>query len=169
MERLLCEGHRVTCFFYNPNIHPSDEYAKRLSFSKKACEELSVPLVEGKYDRENWFGSAKGSEYSPEGGERCRICWDIRIRETYLHMKENGFDAFATTLTVSPSKNASVICEIGRSLAGDRFLCYDFKKKGGFQRSSELAREWGLYRQDYCGCIYSREEKIRRDIGRRTG
>jgi len=163
IERLLCEGHTVTGFFYNPNIHPADEYQRRLEAAKKAAGEWNIELVEGKYDRERWFESVKGQVYSPEGGKRCAICYRLRLEKTYEYMKRHMFNAFTTTLTVSPMKDALVVNEIGRDIGGDKFICADFKKKGGFQRAGELSKEWGLYRQHYCGCVYSQEEALRRE------
>lgn len=162
-ERLMCAGHVVTGYFYNPNIHPQDEYKKRLEAARRAASELGFELVEGPYDRERWFESMKGKEYESEGGARCVACYELRLRKTYAEMKKRNLDAFTTTLTVSPHKLAEVINKIGREIDEDRFLCHDFKKKGGFQRAADLAKEWGIYKQHYCGCIYSLEESIKRE------
>jgi epoxyqueuosine reductase len=162
IERLLCEGHTVTGFFYNPNIHPVDEYKKRLEAAQKAAREWNIELIEGKYDRQIWFECVKGEEHSPEGGSRCGICYRLRLKRTYEYMKKHMFDAFTTTLTVSPMKNVVEVNLAGRDIGGEKFICSDFKKKGGFQRAIELSGEWGLYRQNYCGCVYSQEEEIKR-------
>ena len=157
----------MTGYFYNPNIHPADEYEKRLESAREVARQLDFELVEGPYDRENWFGMVKGKEYEGEGGARCLECFRMRLEKTHTHMKKYMFDAFTTTLSVSPHKDVSVINELGRQIGGEKFILADFKKKGGFARAGELAAEWGLYRQDYCGCIYSLEEKLKRDKGRR--
>lgn len=162
-ERLMCDGHRVTGFFYDPNIHPEDEYQKRIEAARRVAGELGFDLIEGPYDRQRWFEAVKGKEYGKEGGPRCQVCYEMRLRKTYEQMKKGNFRVFTTTLTVSPHKDAEKINKIGRAIDEDRFLCYDFKKKGGFQRAVDLAKEMGLYRQHYCGCIYSLEESIARE------
>lgn len=165
IERLLCEGHKVTGYFYNPNIHPQDEYKKRLEAARKVAKEWNIDLVEGPYDRQRWFELVKGKEYASEGGERCRICFTMRLKKAFEHyLKEHKFDAFTTTLSVSPLKDAILVNSIGREIGGDeRFICADFKKKDGFKRANELSKEWDLYRQHYCGCIYSLEEELARE------
>ena len=168
IERLMCEGYRVTGFFYNPNIHPGDEYDKRLEAARSACGEFGIELVEGLYDREKWFEAIKGKEYEPEGGMRCETCFYIRLKKTYEYHMKKMFDAFTTTLTVSPLKDALLVNRIGYEIGGDRFIPADFKKKGGYTRAMELSREWGLFRQDYCGCIYSLEEKYAREKRKNT-
>jgi predicted adenine nucleotide alpha hydrolase (AANH) superfamily ATPase len=162
-ERLMCEGYTVTGFFYNPNIHPVDEYKKRLKAAHKAAEQLGFELVEGPYDRERWFEVVKGLEYEGEGGKRCEACFRMRLEKTYEYFRKKGeFKYFTTTLTVSPMKDAIIINEIGREIGSDRFITANFKAKGGFQRASELAGDWDLYRQHYCGCIYSKEEMLKK-------
>ncbi|MFH1552569.1 MAG: epoxyqueuosine reductase QueH [Candidatus Omnitrophota bacterium] len=165
-ERLMCEGHRVTSFFYNPNIHPVDEYERRLKAVQEVARQLGFDLVAGPYDRQRWFEMVKGQEYAPEGGARCKICFEMRLRKTYEYLSKNMFDAFTTTLTVSPLKDVTLVNALGREIGGDRFICADFKKKGGFERATKLALEWKLYRQNYCGCIYSLENALaRKDRG----
>lgn len=161
VERLMCEGHKVTGFFYNPNIHPVDEYNKRLDAVREVARQFDFELVEGVYDRENWFPLVKGMEYEPEGSRRCAVCFDMRLKKTYEYCQKNMFDAFTTTLTVSRFKNAVLINDIGRAIGGERFITADFKKKGGFERAMQLANEWKLYHQNYCGCIYSLEARLR--------
>jgi predicted adenine nucleotide alpha hydrolase (AANH) superfamily ATPase len=162
-EKLMVDGHKVTGFFYNPCIHPKDEYQRRLEVARKIALDMGFDLGEGPYDRETWFELVKGREYDPEGGARCRICFDMRLRRTFEYFREKGvFDLFATTLSVSPHKDAEVINSAGRAIGGDKYMISDFKRKGGFQRAMEIAKEHGLYRQDYCGCIYSLEEAIKR-------
>lgn len=162
-ERLMRDGHRVTGFFYNPNIHPEDEYGRRLEVARRVAKEVGFELIEGPYDRERWFEAVKGKEYSPEGGARCIVCYEMRLRKTYEQMRKKNLDAFTTTLTVSPHKAAETINKVGMDIGGEKFLLFDFKKRGGFQRATELAKEWGLYRQHYCGCIHSLEASISRE------
>jgi len=159
----MIEGHEVTGFFYNPNIHPADEYQRRLDAAREAARRMRFDLVEGIYGRENWFELVKGAEYASEGGERCAKCFRMRLEKTYKYFSGKMFGAFTTTLTASPLKDADVINSIGREIGGEKFMCMDLKKKGGTQRAAELAKEMGLYRQNYCGCIYSLEERERRN------
>jgi len=112
-------------------------------------------LEAGPYTPEEWFAAIKSLESEPEGGKRCEICFRLRLKRTYLYLEDCGGEAFTTTLTISPHKSAEVVNRVGQEIGGDRFLVRDFKKKAGFQRATELARKWALYRQDYCGCIYS--------------
>lgn len=159
----MCEGHTVTGYFYNPNIHPADEYMKRLDAAKKVAKEIGFEFIEGKYDRENWFELIKGTEYEPEGGKRCELCFRMRLKDTYEYSKKHMFDKFTTTLSVSPHKDVVLVNQIGREIGGEDFICADFKKKNGFQRAMEMAKEMGLYRQGYCGCIYSKEEMLKKE------
>ncbi len=165
-ERLLCQGHKITGFFYNPNIHPVDEYQKRLKAAKEVAREWEFELVEGPYDRQRWFELAKGKEYAPEGGQRCEMCFNMRLEKAYEYSRKKMLDAFTTTLTVSPFKDVTVVNNTGRRIGGERFICEDFKRKGGFERANELAHQWSIYRQNYCGCIYSHEEKLKKDKDR---
>ena len=155
VERLTREGHQVFGFFYNPNIHPREEYKRRLEVAYKVSKELKFPLAAGPYTSEEWLEATSSLEDEPEGGRRCEICFRLRLKKTYLYLKDYGGDAFTTTLTVSPHKSAEVINQIGQEIGGERFLARDFKKKAGFQRATELAKKWSLYQQNYCGCIYS--------------
>jgi len=154
-ERLIAEGHQVSGFFYNPNIHPPDEFERRLDVARRVAGEFGFALEVPPYRPEEWRRQADSLAGEPEGGRRCEVCFRLRLSETYRHMLEHGADAFATTLTVGPRKSAEVINRIGRWIGGESFLARDFKKKAGFQRAIELARQWELYRQDYCGCVYS--------------
>lgn len=158
VERLAYEGHRVSGLFFNPNIHPEEEYERRLEVARQVAQELDFPLVAGLYTPEEWFKETSGLENEPEGGKRCSVCFRLRLKKTYLYVLEQGADAFTTTLTVSPTKSAAVINQIGQEIGGDNFLIRDFKKNDGFKRSIELAKKWGLYRQHYCGCIYSQKQ-----------
>ena len=144
--------------FYNPNIHPPEEYHRRLEAARRVAEELNVPLETVPYNPEEWFNETSGLENEAEGGRRCQVCFRLRLKQTYLYMKEHGWDAFATTLTISPHKSAEVVNHIGGEVGGERFLARDFKKQAGFQQAIELAKKWALYRQDYCGCLYSQRE-----------
>lgn len=162
----LCGIFRITVFYYNPNISASEEYRKRAAEQKRLIETYNaegrgypISVVEGDYDPERFFEMAKGLETCPEGGERCFRCYELRLRETARRSAEAGFDYFSTTLTISPLKNARKLNEIGQALAeeyGTAWLPSDFKKKEGYKRSIELSAQYGLYRQDYCGCTYSR-------------
>jgi len=155
VERLTSEGHQVHGLFYNPNIHPRQEYDRRLEVARKVAKELDFPLEVPLYITEEWFNETVSLENEPEGGRRCEVCFRLRLKKAYLYMKDCGADAFTTTLTVSPHKSADVINRVGQEIGGERFLARDFKKKEGFKRAVELAKKWALYRQDYCGCIYS--------------
>lgn len=158
---------KITVFYYNPNITEEPEYRHRVEeqkrliceFNKKTDAAYPIHVVEGDYQRQYFFDKVKGLEDCPEGGERCFVCYELRLRETALRAKECNADYFTTTLTISPLKNAQKINEIGEKLAkevGVPFLPSDFKKKNGYKRSVELSKEFDLYRQDYCGCVFSR-------------
>ncbi len=169
----------ITVFYYNPNITEQEEYFKRVEEQKRLIREFNrqledvnlteaypIEVIEGDYQRELFFDSVKGLENCKEGGERCFVCYELRLRETAKRAKELQADYFTTTLTISPLKNAAKLNEIGERLAQEYsvpFLPSDFKKKNGYQRSIELSKEYDLYRQDYCGCIYS---KLEREAGR---
>jgi len=159
VERLTLEGHQVHGLFYNPNIHPQQEYDRRLEVARKVAKELDFPLEVPLYITEEWFKETVSLENEPEGGRRCEVCFRLRLKKTYLYMKDCGADAFTTTLTVSPHKSADMINRVGQEIGGERFLARDFKKKAGFKRAVELAKKWALYRQDYCGCIYSMKNR----------
>lgn len=161
----------ITLYFYNPNISPETEYDKRLEEVRRLVLELPlarpVKVVSGSYDPERFYAMAKGREELPEGGERCFDCYELRLAEAAKAAKELGSDYFTTTLSISPHKNADKLNEIGGRLSeavGIPYLYSDFKKKGGYQRSIELSREYHLYRQNYCGCIYSKLEAEKRAV-----
>ena len=158
----------VTVFFYNPNITEEAEYQKRVLEEKRLIGEYNklegrkIEIMEGDYKPSDFFEAVKGFEDCREGGERCRKCFELRLSETARVAKDNGFDFFTTTLTISPLKNADVLNEVGEAAgkaAGIAFLPSDFKKKEGYKRSIELSREYGLYRQDYCGCSFSKAQR----------
>lgn len=160
----LSQDYAVVTFFYNPNIHPREEYEKRLAEMLRVAEQASVPLHEGPYDDARWFDLAKDLMDEPERGRRCEVCFRMRLESTAAFAKEHGFQAFAATLTVSPHKDANLVNRLGKE-AGERFgttyFPTDLKKKDGFKRSLELSREFRLYRQDYCGCLPSFDERER--------
>ncbi len=155
VQKLRNDGFEVTGFFYNPNIHPEEEYRKRLEAAKDVSKSLSFELIEGSYDKDSWTLSVKGLESEPEGGKRCQICFKSRLSVTATYAKDRGFGYFATTLSISPHKNVKVINEIGRLLSLEGFLDYDFKKEDGFKKTMDFAKDHNLFRQHYCGCIFS--------------
>lgn len=161
----LSEFFSITVFYYNPNIYPEEEYRKRVQEITRLVNSMEfehpVKLIEGRYDPQEFFRMAKGLEDIPEGGERCFRCYRQRMEEAAKLAKEGGYDYFTTTLSISPLKNAARINEIGEELAEIYHVTHlpsDFKKKNGYKRSIELSHEYDLYRQNYCGCIYSRRE-----------
>ncbi len=154
----LSEQYRVTALFYNPNIQPQREYEKRLDAMHTLCDITGTELIIADYEVPEWEACSKGLEKEPEGGRRCTVCFEMRLKKTAEIAASNGFIHFTTTLSVSPHKDAECINAIGTELAhrGDmQFLRSDFKKDGGFQKSCELSRTYGLYRQNYCGCLCS--------------
>ncbi|HIV16429.1 MAG TPA: epoxyqueuosine reductase QueH [Candidatus Alectryocaccobium stercorigallinarum] len=162
----LSEFFDITVFYFNPNIYPVEEYLNRVSEQKRLIEEMSfkrpVSFLAGEYEPERFYEAAKGLENEPEGGARCEKCFILRLEETAALAKKEKFDCFTTTLSISPLKSAEKLNNIGEKLAekyGVKFLNSDFKKRGGYQRSIELSKEYGLYRQDYCGCVFSRREQ----------
>ncbi len=162
----LSQYFRITVFYYNPNIYPDEEYFKRVDEQRRFIEQLParhpISFIEGAFDKERFYAMARGREHLPEGGERCFACYELRLREAAAHAAQRGFDYFTTTLSISPLKNAHKLNEIGLRLAeeyGVSYLVSDFKKKNGYKRSTELSREYGMYRQDYCGCVFSKAER----------
>jgi predicted adenine nucleotide alpha hydrolase (AANH) superfamily ATPase len=169
VERLTSEGHQVLGLFYNPNIHPLEEYERRLEAVHKVAQELNFPLEAPPYQPEEWREQTSSLENEPEGGARCRVCFRLRLQKTYQYLEECGGDAFTTTLTAGPRKSAEMVNQAGRSIGGDKFLVRDFKKKDGFRRATELAKKWHLYRQNYCGCIHSFRSRCIRVPGNASG
>ena len=162
----LAPDYEITVFFYNPNITDEEEYEKRKENQKKFIESFNedpghdgkVAFMEGPYDRRNFLDICKGMENEPEGGRRCEKCFLMRLEKTAQTANMMNFDTFATTLSISPHKDKDTINYIGKRLASTYntgFLDEDFKKKAGFQRSVELSKKYGLYRQRYCGCKFS--------------
>ncbi|GBE18555.1 hypothetical protein BMS3Abin16_01159 [archaeon BMS3Abin16] len=158
----LLSGHEVTGFFYNPNIHPREEYDLRRRELEKYADEQNIPLIFSDYDVEHWTDLTGGLESEPEGGRRCTVCFQMRLEKTADVAAELGFDAFTTTLSISPHKNSAVINAVGAQASakyGVSFLAEDFKKKDGFKKSVESSKLHGLRRQSYCGCVYSKKER----------
>lgn len=165
----LAQYFRITVFYYNPNISISEEYDKRVIEQKRLIDAYNqekkgkypIAFVEGDYEPERYLAAVKGHEDDPEGGDRCRICFALRLKEACQMAAEGGFDYVTTSLTISPLKNAQALNEIGQRCAADagvNFLPSDFKKKNGYKRSIELSKEYDLYRQNYCGCVFSQNE-----------
>lgn len=162
----LSEYFEITVFYYNPNIYPESEYCKRVAEQQMLIGKLKtahpVSFMEGAYEKERFYQMAAGLEQVAEGGERCFGCYALRLGTAAKKAREGGFDYFTTTLSISPLKNAQKLNEIGIALgkeAGVSYLVSDFKKKNGYKRSVELSKEYGLYRQDYCGCRFSLENR----------
>ena len=169
----LSNHFEITVFYYNPNIFPENEYTKRILEQQTLISDMKVKhpisFLAGNYDRERFFQIAEGLEYLREGGERCFKCYELRLEEAAKIARDAGFDYFTTTLSISPLKNADKLNEIGTRLAdkyGVQYLQSDFKKKNGYKRSIELSNEYGLYRQDYCGCEYSFRDRQKQKEGR---
>ncbi|MCK5801904.1 MAG: epoxyqueuosine reductase QueH [Lentisphaeria bacterium] len=161
VERLQEEG-RVTLFYSNSNIWPSEEYEKRLVEVRRLGEMTDCDLVVDTYDHEAWLDRIRGLEGEPEKGARCLRCFEFSLARAVQHACANGFDGLATTLTVSPHKRSADLFRIGQAL-WDRFLAIDFKKQNGFARSLELCRQYGMYRQSYCGCEFSMRREPSRE------
>lgn len=187
----LSHYFQITVLYYNPNIYPSEEYWKRVKeqedfikrFSRRAGEERNgmqafvgqalgeaasvfypISFVEGEFEQNRFYEAVKGMEHLPEGGERCFCCYELRLRKAVEYAKRLHLDFFTTTLSISPLKNAGKLNEIGEHLAqeyGISYLCSDFKKKDGYKQSVALSKEYGMYRQDYCGCVFSKQERER--------
>ena len=161
----LSQHFSITVLFYNPNISPAEEYQKRVDEIRRLISELpaknKISLIEGRYLPEEFYSSVKGLELEPEGGKRCPVCFELRLREAALTAKKLGFDYFTTTLSISPLKDAEKLNDIGKMLSdeyGVAYLYSDFKKKNGYKRSIELSREYNLYRQNFCGCVFSKRD-----------
>ena len=162
----LSNYFKITVLYYNPNIYPESEYSKRIIEQQTLIGEMRtkypVQFIAGNYDKEKFYEMAKGLEEVKEGGVRCFKCYELRLREAAEIAKAGGYDYFTTTLSISPLKNAAKLNEIGLKLAeeyGVEYLTSDFKKKNGYKRSVELSAQYGLYRQDYCGCEFSKRQR----------
>ncbi len=156
----------ITLYFYNPNIESEEEFEKRFNEFKKIYERFNVKAVKAPYNPNEFYDAIKGYENEKEGGERCTICYRLRLEKSLIYAEENKFDYFASTLSISPYKDAKRLNAIGEEISIGKetlYLVNDFKKKGGYLRSTILSKEMGLYRQDYCGCIYSKREREEAD------
>ncbi len=161
---LLEKEFQVTVYFFNPNIMPLKEYSKRLEEIQEFSRIKGFHLIIEDGDARSWVEAVKDYKYYGEKSERCRICYNYRLEKTFETAKNSGFDIAATTLSISPHKSAPVINELGKALSlkyGIEFFEADFKKNDGFKKSAELSKEYGFYRQNYCGCIYSKLERIK--------
>ena len=164
----LSDYFEITVFYYNPNIFPESEYTKRILEQQMLIQDMNVKhpvsFLAGSYERERFYEIAKGLEHLKEGGDRCFKCYELRLEEAAKIATEGEFDYFTTTLSISPMKNAEKLNEIGNKVGvtyGVSYLQSDFKKKNGYKRSIELSKEFGLYRQDYCGCEFSFRDRQR--------
>ncbi len=171
----LSRYFQITLFYYNPNISPESEYRYRVSELRRLVDEMlpdsDVRIVEGSYDPQAFLDAVKGLEQEPEGGARCMVCYRLRLEEAARAAKELGCEYVTTTLSISPMKNARALNEIGGEVAdanGVRYLYSDFKKRNGYKRSIQLSAEYQLYRQDYCGCSFSKAERERKKAERAT-
>ena len=162
----LSQYFKITIFYYNPNIYPAEEYHKRVAEQQRLISELptkhKVDFIEGRFDEQEYYNAVKGLEHIKEGGERCFVCYRLRLEETAKLAQKKCFDYFTTTLSISPYKNAQKLNEISAELSDIydvKNLPADFKKKEGYKRSIQLSKIYDLYRQDYCGCVFSKQER----------
>ena len=166
----LSKYFEITVFYYNPNIYPESEFNYRLDEQQRFIKEFmknnpsshSIHFMEGNYEDDRFYEAAKGLENEPERGRRCTECFKLRLGESAKIAADGGFDYYTTTLSISPHKDAELLNTIGEEIGaqyGVKYLYSDFKKKGGFLRSTELSAEYGMYRQDYCGCVYSYNDR----------
>lgn len=160
----LSSHFNITVFYYNPNIYPAEEYEKRVTEQERFIRELPVrypvTFLCGDYDTKQFYDMAKGLEEEKEGGARCLKCYELRLRKTAEAAGRCGKDYFTTTLSISPLKSADALNEIGAKIASEYGVCWlysDFKKKDGYKRSVELSKQYGMYRQNYCGCVFSKQ------------
>lgn len=159
----LRRAYDLTVFFYNPNIYPEAEYAKRKAAVIRVCEEWEISMIDGDYEPAVWDDAVKGREQSPEGGARCHSCITLRLERTAQEANVRGIDIFGTTLTMGRQKRASLIFPIGEAAAarhGVKFYAEDWKKKGREEKARRMVKERNIYRQNYCGCRYSLERKL---------
>ena len=159
MESLRLSDIDFTIFFYNPNIHPRDEYEIRKAENKRFADKHHLPCIDGDYDKDDWFERIRGTENEPERGKRCTLCFDMRFECSALYAIEHGFDLFSSTLGISRWKNMSQINECGLRAAARYstldYWTFNWRKKGGSQRMIELAKQEKFYQQEYCGCVFS--------------
>lgn len=163
---LLSQFFEVTVFYYNPNIYPPEEYHMRAEEQERFIQNFpakhKISFVEGAYDTDKFYEMAKGMEHLKEGQERCFACYEMRLREACRYAKEKSFDFFTTTLSISPLKNSAKLNEIGSKLEQEYQVSYlysDFKKQNGYKRSTEISNEYNMYRQYYCGCVFSKKQR----------
>lgn len=174
LERLT-ESFDVSVFFFNPNISPKEEFEKRETEMERLIREMpaakDVKMIRTLYEPEVFYRAVRGMEEIPEGGERCFVCYRLRLEAAAQYARAHGFDYFTSTLSISPLKNAKKLNEIGEELAeqyGIAHLPSDFKKKEGYKRSIQLSKEYSLYRQDFCGCVFSKRERMENNHGGHT-
>lgn len=156
---VLKNDYQLTIYYYNPNIDTEEEYLHRLSEEKRYCKEVGIEVVEDGYDANEFLVAVKGLEKEREGGARCPVCFRLRLEKTAEKAKKSGFDCFGTTLTVSPHKNAEIINAIGFEVGKEKdieFVEGNYKKQDGYKKSIELSKKYNLYRQNYCGCSFSK-------------
>lgn len=158
----LSKYYKITVYYYNPNIYPAQEYTNRLKEQTMLIEQMEfvhpVTILAGSYEPEQFYQVTKGLEQEPEGGARCTMCYELRLREAAKVAKAGGYDYFTTSLSISPLKSSDQLNEVGERMAREYHVAYlpsDFKKRDGYRRSIALSQEYGLYRQNYCGCVYS--------------
>ena len=163
--KYLSEYFRITLLYFNPNISPESEYVKRVAEQKRLIESMPVKnpieFLEGRYEPAEFYESVKGLENEPEGGKRCHVCYEMRLKEAAIYAKQGDFDYFTTTLSISPLKKSEVLNDIGEKVGeayGVSHLPSDFKKKNGYKQSIELSKEYDLYRQNFCGCVFSKRQ-----------
>lgn len=171
----LSQFFSITILYYNPNISPREEFEKRAAEQQRLVSEMQlknpVSVVVDSYDPNEFYSAVKGFEHIPEGGERCFVCYRLRLERTAEYAAQHGFDYFCSTLSISPLKNAAKLNEIGSELSGIYSVSHlpsDFKKRGGYLRSIELSKQYGLYRQNYCGCVFSKKEAEERAACKQT-
>jgi len=159
METLHAAGIDLTIFFYNPNIHPRNEYEIRKKENIRFAKKMNIPFIDADYDRDNWFKRVKGLEWEPERGQRCSVCFDMRFERTALYAIEHGYEVFTSSLGISRWKDMNQINISGIKAAsrypGLTYWTYNWRKKGGSQRMYEIAKKEQFYKQEYCGCVYS--------------
>jgi len=164
IDRLKQEGYLVEGLFFNPNIYPYSEYLKRKDAAFKAAEVKGIRITEGRPAFPEWLKVCAGYAEEKEGGKRCFLCYKMRLKEAFDACLKKGYDYFTATLTISPHKDSRVIMELGRQIGKDKFLSLDFKKQDGFKKAVEEAKKLNLYRQNYCGCVYSVRADTKRNI-----
>lgn len=163
----LAKDYDLSIFFYDPNIHPRMEYIKRRDEMRNYAKKIGLGFEEGEYDTDNWFRKTKGLENEPERGRRCEVCFNVRLTKTVQKAKMENYDLWTTVMSISPHKDVNQINTVANKLARDygvKFLQADWKKSDGFKISSQMSKAEGFYRQDYCGCIYSKIQRDREKI-----